>query len=390
MFQISTVSNSVFSASEVETNVRNFYASLTLIYRGVNNLLEFGNSGIQNVISYRRSWIMSKDTKISCEDGHEAEDAWINSFEKFNNMKIARQRMATNGEIEGKVVVVLMIDNANQMIVPRIFNYLDYAYEIDLDVFGEPYRMRYSLENKEYTIDKSRFIYASMTLCENYLDRRITPSNVAFVVEQIINADKAYQNWRYINDRFAKTTPIFEMQTWQDAQRVSQIISGKSEDLANEKEKGKKWKVGEGLAIAMGKATTLDFNAGGIDSLKGEIVASAQKISGHTGIPIFLLGFPELIGGGRATAEEMAEAITNKTITERIIWEGKLKEIYGKAMALSNEYFGTTLDPDCIKVKIPAVSLAEINATIATYESAVDKKYISKRTFRDMLPGIDN
>jgi hypothetical protein len=86
----------------------------------------------------------------------------------------------------------------------------------------------------------------------------------------------------------------------------------------------------------------------------------------------------------------MAEAITNKTITERIIWEEKLKEVYSKAMILSNEYFGTTLDPDCISVRIPPVSLAEINSMITTYESAVDKKYISKRTFRDMLPGIDN
>ena len=390
LFQVVSNSNSIFTSSEVEENVKNFYNSLTLIYRGMNNLLEFGNSGIQNVITYRRSWIMSKDTKVSCEDEYEAEEEWIEAFERHNKMNILRQRFATNGEIEGKVLIVLMVDAASQMIVPRVFNFVDYFYEIDFNEFGEPVQVRYTLGNKEYKVGPDRFIYCTMTMSENYLDHRITPSSVFFVLEQIINSDKAYQNWRYVNDRFAKTTPMFEMETWQDASKVSQILNGKSEDLTNPHERGKKWKVGEGLAFAKGKSYTLDFNADGIESLKGEITACAQKISGHTGIPIFLLGFPELIGGGRATAEEMAEAITNKTITERIIWEEKLKEVYSKAMILSNEYFGTTLNPDCISVRIPPVSLAEINSMITTYESAVDKKYISKRTFRDMLPGIDN
>lgn len=389
LVSINSVGNAVFSVGELETNIQNFYANLTLVYRGLNNLLEFGNSGIQNVITYRRTWIMSKDTTVSCED-MAAEEAWIKDFEYRNQMKLLRQRMATNGEIEGKCVIVLMVDTKKQLVIPRIFNYLDYYYEIDVDDFGNPVQMRYTLGNKEYKIDASRFVYASMSFSEHYLDRRITPSNVSFVIEQIINSDKAYKNWRAINDRFAKTTPVFEMETWQDASRVSQLISGKGEDLTNPNETGKRWKVGEGLAYAKGTVKQLEFNAPGIESLKSEIIACAQKISGHTGIPIFLLGFPELIGGGRATAEEMAESITNKTVTERIIWESKLKELYSKAMLLSNEYFGTTLNPENIMVKIPPVSLAEINAIITTYESAVDKKYISKQTYREMLPGIDH
>ncbi|MCK6381879.1 MAG: phage portal protein [Leptospiraceae bacterium] len=378
-----SLGNVGIQSQDISDAEKDYNKTTSIIYRGYQNLLEYGSSGIQNVINYRRSWIIGKDTTITCEG--EKEKEFIKSFNDSIQKNILFAKFATYGEIEGKVLIILMTKNENgiKKIIPKILPYNQYKYEIYNNEFGETVKV--AVNQNEYSNNK--FVFVKLSLFEYSENLCITPSNVSYVVENIVNSDKAYKDWRSINDRFAKTTPIFEAESWEDAQAISNIIRGKTEDTSNPNESGKRWKIGEGLAIK-GKAYSLQFNVQGVESLKDEITANAQKISGHTGIPIFLLGFPELMSN-RATAKELAEGIRNKTQTERLIWQEKIKELYTKIFYLNNQINGTLLNPETLRVTIPPVSTAEIEQLISVYEPLANRKIISNQTYREMLPDID-
>jgi hypothetical protein len=373
--------------SQSVQNLEFYSKNVETIYQGYINQLEYGSSGIQNVINYRRSWIIGNDTTVHSTD--KAVQEFIDNFNLVNNKNLLFTQLATYGEIEGKVFTVLFVERVNGEVVirPRIMPYIQYGYTTVRNQFNEIIAVKYMYNNNNQDVLPDRFVFANLSLITHYHNSDVTPPNVAFVVKDIIAADKAMANWRDINDRSAKTTPIFEVEDWVDAQRIASIIKGKTEDTSNPAETGKKWKVGEGLAIK-GKAAKLEFNSSGIESLKMEIISRAQKISGHSGIPIFLLGFPELMSN-RATASETVESIRNKTMTERLVWQEKIKEMYQKSIILYNKATGSALNWKDVKVTLPVTSQSETNNLVQYWEPLVTNGIVSKRTYREKLPDVD-
>jgi hypothetical protein len=257
-----------------------------------------------------------------------------------------------------------------------------------LDDYGKVIQVTYREKNSttEKTINAKDFVLLNYNLISN--DMENSSPSIAYIIDDVIRVDECLMSWKLINDRFAKTTVIFEVDDWRDATTISNIIRGKQESIDSDGIQ-RKWKIGEGLAVK-GKANTLEFSNNGIESLKEEIIMRTQKISGHTGIPIFLLGFPELMSN-RATATEMVEGIINKTSTEKEIISQGIKELFIKSLTKYNLFTGDALfsDLDSINVVLPVVSQNEIKALIDKFEPLFSSKVISKKTFRELIPGVD-
>jgi len=272
--------------------------------------------------------------------------------------------------------------------LPSILPYHEYKYRTVLDDYGKVIQVTYREKNSttEKTINAKDFVLLNYNLISNDMEKS-SPS-IAYIIDDVIRVDECLMSWKLINDRFAKTTVIFEVDDWRDATTISNIIRGKQESIDSDGIQ-RKWKIGEGLAVK-GKANTLEFSNNGIESLKEEIIMRTQKISGHTGIPIFLLGFPELMSN-RATATEMVEGIINKTSTEKEIISQGIKELFIKSLTKYNLFTGDALfsDLDSINVVLPVVSQNEIKALIDKFEPLFSSKVISKKTFRELIPGVD-
>ena len=102
------------------------------------------------------------------------------------------------------------------------------------------------------------------------------------------------------------------------------------------------------------------------------------------------MGFPDLIGQGRATAQEMTDSINVTTETERTIWEESWLEVIQKAVLLHNQYNADTLNVDAFeKVTIPIVSMARMLKIKELYENAVLNGIVSKRTYYEKMDDLD-
>jgi hypothetical protein len=296
--------------------------------------------------------------------------------------------------MEGRVLIYLMIDKddeGNVFIRPRVLPFHRYSYQIDRNMdTDEVISIYYLMDNEKQYLPEDRFVYVNLSIISNHNHYDLSMPNVSYVIEDIIILDKLMEYWNIINDRYSKTTPVFEVDEWSDAVRIAQIIKGKGiepSDTINV-DSGKKWKVGDGLAIK-GKVSQLEFNMNGIESLEKEIIARARKISGHTGVPLHLIGFPDLLSN-RSTSQEMNEQIAVKTRTERLIWETKLKELYEKSIKLYNKTTGSAIDSKDIRVTIPVSSQAEVRNLMEFGEKMLTLGIISKQTYRELLPNVDH
>lgn len=381
----STVLSNTFISVEIARK------SVEQIYLAYFNLLKYGCSGVQSAIAYRRSWIIGTETSVT--SSNKDTQAWIDEFNAYNQIPIFNSQCATYGEIEGKVLMYLMVekdDDGNTRIVPRILPFHRYIYEVKRDENDKVISVSYMMKNEKQELDENRIIYNNLSLIPNYENYDLSVPAIGYVIEDIIILDKLLEYWKTVNEKYSKTTPVFLTEEWSDAVRIAQIIKGKT-DMANSEtsiDSQQKWKVGDGLAIK-GDVKLLEFNMDGIKSLQDEITARSRKISGQLGIPLHMMGFPDLLSN-RSTAQEMAEQIAVKTRTERLMWEVKLKELYQKSIKLYNKVTGSAIDWQDIKVTIPVSSQNEVRNIMEYGEKLLTMGVISKQTYREMIPGVDH
>lgn len=107
-----------------------------------------------------------------------------------------------------------------------------------------------------------------------------------------------------------------------------------------------------------------------------------------SGYPIYLW-YPELMSN-RATAVEIASDTNSATVMERIGHQELWTQICINVCAISNQFFGSALNPIGLYATLPQISAAQIKLLIDTFQPLVNAKQISVRTFLDMLPNIDS
>ena len=365
---------------------RSYQAKLEMIYQGYNGNLRYGSSGIQTVVNYRRAWIMGSNPTI------QGDTSFLEWMDEYTNFESILGRLSTIGELEGKWAVVLKPSQKDGQngIAYKLLRWYDYQYSIDFDDFDRPIRLYYQTKDgKEVSFNANQFVFCNSSTSETSRGSEMyTVPNVMGILRQLESLDKTLENWRDINKYVANNTVFFETKDFSDAAHLAKILKGKKENtsIGTQLEEGKKWKIGEGL-VAPAKPTVISISRDNLDSLKDEFITNAQYASGHSGIPIYLFGFPEMLSN-RATAEEIAEGILNKTSVERERNKEALEELLSKTAIMSNQFFGTAYDID-FEVTIPPTALAEKKAIFEMYLPLFQAGVISKETVQRLVPDVD-
>lgn len=366
------------------------------IHLKYSNLAELACHSVRTIIDFRAAATMSTAFNVSIKPGFDREKIWLDEFIKYNNLHGSNYvKYGRLGEKEGKVVVNLRPtkDLTGVKIKLVALPYRIYKYNVILNPNGELDSIIYEVNKQEQTIKADRicFVILTGTGTNERNDYIVTPPVVAGILTHLDNADRAMQDLRQIGFLFASPTPFFKTQSWNDAKIIKQIIQGTNQQNASsDPADRRKFRVGK-----TGFAGPLDFtyvsaNMQGAEMLLKEVTTNTQIVSGATGIPVFMLGFPDLIGAGRATAAEMTDNINIATSTERAIWQESWLEIIKKSVALHNQYNADTLNAEAFeKVTIPVVSISHMLKIKELFENAVINGIISKETYYEKLDDID-
>lgn len=402
--------STVFAAFSDDSNsYKNYGRQIEAIHKKYSNLADYGCSSVKTIINFRASATMSEKFNVTIKDGFAKEKAWLEEFIKINKLYgskyIGYGRM---GEKEGKVLINLRLIKKDDVVKIKLcaLPYRTYKYIPHLDEDNElkyiSYTNRPSTDDEivvvndmdEIKINPDRFVFVvlSGTEATSREDYIVTPPTIAGVLKYVDNADKALDNLRQVNFLFSSPVPFFETLNWADAVQMKKIIKGQNDRKAQESDDGhpKKFRFGKTGFAAPVKFSMISANLQGAEMLIKEITTNTQIVSGATGIPVFMMGFPDLIGQGRATAQEMTDSINVATETERTIWEESWLEIIQKACLLHNEYNNDKLNPDAFeKVTIPIVSMARMLKIKELYENAVIQGIVSKRTYYEKMDDLD-
>lgn len=341
------------------------------IYLAIEDKLKYGSMMIKNIIDYRSTWIYNDNISIDCDER-------LKELLFSSNFKEVLADAAFYSEVEGKFLI--LFEPYDNFFKFSLIKYIDYRYKVNFDKYNIPLNFTYYdiNKNKQIVIESDNFIFGNTSK----LSKDNSVPNVAYVLEFIENVHKAIKDLRSLNHFLGVNTILFKTKDWNDAQRLSNIIRGKT----SSSEDSRKWKIGDGLAAPV-DVSVISISKDSLESLSKEIITNIQVISGHTGVPVHLFGFPELLSN-RSTAIEMAESIINKVQNERNVMKSKIEELVKKVAIKSNQIYNTTFSTDC-KVTIPATSMSEKKLVSEMYSSLVDKSIISKKTFREMIPDID-
>jgi hypothetical protein len=392
LFQFFRFPASPFSSFEVEKEdktIRGEYQRLTKNIRRKYFLLESKGSLITRLlIDYRASIIAGGEISISGQESTvEALKTWIEE-ENLEKKLIEYTQLA---EREGRIAIVLY-KKPNGFGL-RALPWHQYKYKLIYDEFETVIGIRYNSDDGEVEIRKPYLIYMQYAGQEEYSDEAIAPPKIAYCLNDIEEIDEELKRWSNINHFFADPTPHFDTDEDGFFSKLKRLLSGKAEEASPQgssvesQGRSRRWKIGEGLVTYRTKLEYVQADMRGVESLDRHIQVRAQRISSLTGFPIFLL-YPELMSN-RATSKEIASESNNAMIIERRKHEELWTEIFKSYCIASNILTGTAYNPMGLYAVLPNATPTQVQLLVDTYLPLFQNKVVTKRTFQEMLPGID-
>lgn len=346
-------------------------------YRGT---ADYGVRMTRTLIGYRSSWILSSNAYPQADEGAKNEETFLKEFLQYNGIDSQfNARLGRIGEIYGHAIMVLMPNEKDSQIELKLF----YPKKGKAPGWYDEIADTYGVYELDKRFPANQFVIANPY--ELYLNEDgeiMTPTNIGTILREIADIDRCSRDIREINNLFAHPTPVVEF--------TDQAMASQFADWIASNEDGQRWSLGKLLVLPFGTLKFISPDPNGLKSLFDEQLRLSQNVSGHTGAPIFLLGFPELIGGGRATAQEFAEGVNVATTPHRIAWQTDLLEMYRKAMTLYNLSFSKSLDPYKISLDLPIVSSALIEREMNQVKLLYDMKAVSRETILKKSGIIDD
>jgi hypothetical protein len=228
--------------------------------------------------------------------------------------------------------------------------------------------------------EKVPFVHAAFNSTESFPEGETNSQDVyrqgmpvvAFVIEQCENLHKSLSGWRKVNKYFANLTPFFESESKAETEQLLTLIQSSG------------WKIGKVFAGRDMKLVGPQDNAIS-DLMYQEIRTNAQFVSGATGMPIHHLGFPDVIGQGRATAETMTQPMEVVAVNDMSVWYGFYSELFDQAIRMRNKVVNRKLREGVVKPRMMTLSDAEWNRVEKVYLPAADKGVITKDMFLEKL-----
>jgi len=327
---------------------------LSLLY---DNTAPWGCMIAKNVIDMRTAFTMGSGIKVikreTFKGNAEKEISWVKEFMRFNNLdEEMPQEYAKEAEIEGKVLFRFLVDEEKKQIRLVHVPWRSYGYTISTppyDYYNYNNAVYDGSGDKSIDFNLASELFVYKRFGGNASAINISPPKTAYVLREMGDIDKAFWDWRHINQLFAAPTPTV---TCEDP-ATAKILNTWFEE--------NNWTIGKLLVLggANIKFNLIGWEGDGYTTVKEETQALIKTISGTTGIPVHFLGYPELLSN-RDTAESLIATIELSTSKERNTWIGGYEEIFQKAMVIYNTYFDTFLNPMAIDAELEEVSLATL------------------------------
>lgn len=323
-----------------------------------DNIADWGNMIAKNIIDVRTAFSVGRGLDVikqpEFQGSAEKEIAWCKEFMKFNNLNEEMpQEYAKEAEIEGKVLLRFLVDEANKNIRVAHVPWRQYKYKIStppndyLHYTKAECTANIDGEDVSFNLTEPLFVYKRFGGGVNKVNE--TPPKTAFVIREMEDVDKAIWDWRKINRLFAKPTPVIYCPDEQTAKKVEAWVNAKN------------WRIG--MLLILGgmnmKFELVGWQGDGFTTVQRETESLVKTISGTTGIPVHFFGYPELLSN-RDTADNLVELIALSTSKERRTWIGAYEEVFQKAMVIYNTVFGSNMNPNAITATIKEYNYQEI------------------------------
>lgn len=344
-----------------------------------------GSLVAKRIINYRAGAIAGGELKVfGKENVVNVLKDWMNQEQIFEKTLQYSELL----EREGRLAIALYKRDDGTLGL-RALSWHQYKYRLLYDKYEKITGIIYDSEQGKMEIKAPWLIYMQYSGQDEFSGETIAPPVVGYCLDDIEQVENGLQHWSQVNKLFADPTPYFEVEDENWFDQIVNILKGKPRIESSEiaAEDGRRWKIGEGLALYKTKLSYIQATLQGVDSLDKNIQIRMQRIFFATSIPIYLL-YPELMSN-RATAKELAfelnAAISSEKTKQQNMWE----QVFKSYCIASNTLLGTALDPTGIYTILPQVSASYIQMLIETFSPLHDKKIISSKTFREFIPTID-
>jgi hypothetical protein len=301
---------------------QDYKTAITELAKKYEGIAQWGSPQVQNIIDMRSAFTIGQGIKPISDDEKSREREFINSFIKHNNLdEELPQDLASEAEVEGRILVKLIKNIDGKNIDIRFISYSQTGYKVETDAedYQNVKQITYKLNGVDKTILPDECVFKRFSGRANSVNDLMP--KVAKVLRLCEALDKALWDWREINHLFASPTPFFKCQTSQEATDLNKQLLTSN------------WKIGKKL-VSSADFSLVGLNAE-IKTLENEIITLAKIISGATGVPVHFLGLPDLMSN-RSTSTDLFEALNASVNKERHIWEGFYEELFDKALIMMN------------------------------------------------------
>jgi hypothetical protein len=350
----------------ISQDPRNNIKNLLNIYYNENSIK---TRLITLILKFRMNWIFQDDIDILIKSKNES--VLLKNIIETEDFYKKLNAIVLSLELQNHCLLLFEIDKENKEVNFNVIDLLDIDYDIRDDGV-------YILQNNDY-IKLNEDSY----LLFNYSNKNKFTNSILCNSLSIINKiESVEKDIRKIHEIFAKQVPVFK---FSDEMRINDFYQYQNNYNT-------RYNLGDSLLLL--KDEDFDFktaNLQNIESLFKEKLFLYQELSALTGVPIFLLGFPELIGGGRATAKEYIELISVSVKKQRLLFKYFIKSLLRKILYLRNKNFQevNNINVD-IEISIPETINSIVFEIIDVLNDMRRNGFISQETYLNLNPLIKN
>lgn len=370
-----------------KNNYKTYATQLSGAYSMYEGKADYGIELLQNLV-YTMG-IFTAGEGVSAFSKKPATQKFLDNFIKKNKLEsYGLLGKVKTGLLEGKNLLLLtkVIDKNenkffdNSYIKLSSFSFYKTQYNIKQnEITKEIEKIEYKVGEEIKTIDKKQFVFVKLGGIEDeYVN---TTNRIHCCLTDIENFSRAKFDLRNNSHLFGKVFPNFRFEK-DDPTAIMDAETLKKELNTGNFKPGKSY---------VGKAhfDLLTPGPGAQAVIKEDMLTALRIISMNTGIPIFLLAWPDLMSN-RAVAETMLEQINAATKEERLIWEDAIREVIEKAMVMAIDAGFEREDIiGEFYIKIPFATLFMLEMITKVWQPLYDGKVISMETFRNKIPGIN-
>ena len=352
-------------ANTVSKNRRSFHDSREFMWDIITECDDYGSSLISKVLETRITSIAGNGVSVSCTDTNLQNK--VDIFLKKNNLSgIDITDAIRLSEVEGLIAFNITKKNIDTGI-PKV-QVLCYRLN-GLHVSGEydKYSVTVHDGKQEIKLNTDNVILIQVGGVKGCYET--TPTVPMRVLMECESFDRCLEDIRHNNHLHGISFPFMETKTPDDASNILSLLGSDTSF---------KWGSGD-LLVAPAKVDFPSPRADVINSLTKELETLIRMVSTHTGIPVYLLGFPDLYSQ-KGGIHEVRNSLQASTLREKKIWESALHKLLVKVFKV---------DDDAIQVSLPMTSVADLENIRDIYLPLMDAGLISKEYVAGKVPSID-